>query len=107
MTCAGGLILDSTGTVGVNEIVADEQLKIYPNPGNNYVHMHSSGAAITEITVINIAGMKVYHTETAAVYDAIVRTDSWPAGMYFIEVRSAAGLVVKKWLKDRDRRIES
>jgi hypothetical protein len=73
-------------------------LHIYPNPGSSSFHMDypGQGEGHANILARDVSGKIIYQSETAP---ESVYTDSWPVGIYFIQVRHSGKTYNAKWIK--------
>ena len=80
------LLLSST--VGINETEElRTQVKLYPNPFQNTLFFEYDKPASVELDVYSVLGQRVAH-ETFFTQGRIeIHTDSFPKGMYFVNVR--------------------
>lgn len=77
--------------VGINENEKD-LFKIYPNPSNGIFEIVNGKQQIENIEVSNVYGRKIYsHSFTPS-----IDLSSQPSGIYFMQIRSEQGVVVKK-----------
>lgn len=84
------------GTVGEEEMVANDQILIYPNPARNTITIESTAADIQ---------IKVYSIEAKLVYESTLNSDhskenidveSWPRGVYNVSCTSDSGTEVRR-----------
>ncbi|MCB0520473.1 MAG: T9SS type A sorting domain-containing protein [Lewinellaceae bacterium] len=85
-------------------IAGDTPIKIYPNPASNElnveVHANAEGPATFEVR--NHAGGKIYLQELELLEGTNtlpIHLEGWPAGVYFIKVKTEAGTTTEKFLK--------
>lgn len=87
-------------SVGINEIIVDENVEIYPNPAKNFLKVqYRDGIKMLEsIKVLDLAGRTVRnYTDINAIDFTIPREDLTP-GLYIVQVGLANGVVNKKIL---------
>ncbi len=60
--CKGDTVVSSISVIGIEEIIAQERIKIYPNPsdGKLYIDISKIGEKIDEIQVLNSYGQLVF-----------------------------------------------
>lgn len=109
------IAIDANGEyieLGVNEIepvivknallTSTEEVRstilIYPNPIADLVHIETGGTMVQEVTVLSSTGIQIYNSTTPSA-SSTINTDLWPAGIYYITVRTAAELLTKKVVK--------
>ncbi len=84
-------------TTGINQLsVNSEQLSIYPNPtsGQFTISLNSNQNGCT-VEVYNVMGEKIYQSVLYNSQNSI-DLNIQPAGMYFIYLKSEAGIQVEK-----------
>ncbi|HCS21081.1 MAG TPA: hypothetical protein DIW47_11070 [Bacteroidetes bacterium] len=82
---------------GVDELVKDEQLSLYPVPAGAELNIESS-LPMQKIHVYNAAGQKLSTHEVSGNKAEIV-TDMLPAGVYFLEIHTTEGVINRKFSK--------
>lgn len=72
-------------------ILNQVSLEVYPNPFLDYLMIHSNNTRINELRVVNALGQTLFFQK--ALNNNTFRLDgiNWPAGFYFIQVRTSAG----------------
>ncbi len=68
--------------------VSKQEIKVYPNPCNDYVEI--SGKDIVQYTVVNALGVKIRQSRVEADVQRI-NTAKWPKGIYIVEFTDAEG----------------
>jgi hypothetical protein len=81
-------------TVGINENGEKEYVSVYPNPASDYIQVGSNGE-ISNVTIVNTVGQVVYN-QNVGVNTLRVSTESLPNGVYFINIKTAAGTTTQK-----------
>jgi hypothetical protein len=99
----GWKISYASSNVGINEAEKNtlSNLSIYPNPASKQLNLAfvAQNSSSVSISLTNVAGLKVYnetfsnHSET---YNQTIDVSSFPKGMYFIDIRSENGNVIRK-----------
>jgi len=99
----GWKISYASSNVGINEaeMATLSNLNIYPNPASKQLNLAfvAQNTSSVSISLSNVAGMKVYdqtisnHSEN---YTQTIDVSSFPKGMYFINIRSENGNVIRK-----------
>lgn len=72
------------------------KVKIYPNPTSNTLYISSENTVIETISIYSITGKKVFKSTNES---NSIDVSSLSKGMYFIEISSANGKSVKKFIK--------
>jgi hypothetical protein len=80
---------------GIEENEA-ENFSIYPNPATNLVNIESA-SPISSIRIINYTGQVVYNQNVSG-SNVQVNTGDFPAGVYFVNIRTAEGTTTQKLL---------
>jgi hypothetical protein len=75
--------------VGVNEL--DNQVAVYPNPAQDYVMVEAT-SNIRSIVITNYMGQVVSSNKSVELTQTRIETSSLSAGVYFVEVETAAGI---------------
>ena len=95
MTSVGDLSILLSGWVNVYENKAEEnEISIYPNPARDFVNI-SGNDLINSVKVYNCLGMMVEEIEVNA-NEAEINTSDYNTGIYFFNVQSENGNLVKK-----------
>jgi hypothetical protein len=88
-------------TEGINNRVSLSDITISPNPASSEITVSGRQEAVGSIDVYNTLGDKVY---TAPITDnrspITINITSLPSGMYFAEIKSEKGILVKKFIKE-------
>jgi len=69
---------------------------IYPNPAKDFVYISSTEAAISQITVFDIAGRKIMQKNTQSQNSVEIPVSEWVAGIYFAQIETDKGVVTRK-----------
>lgn len=95
--------LSETVTVEINDVSIEEfenRLEIFPNPVNDKLFINGV-AAIEEINIYNITGVKVYHEEGRMNNEKYtIDVNNLQNGMYIIDVKTTNGNIVKRFTKE-------
>ena len=88
------LIWDNCGTVGLNQILIDDKIKIFPNPSNNNLKIDvSNEIQIQKIELFEIGGKKV---KTYYITDRNLNISGLNSGTYFLRILTSEGRLVEK-----------
>ena len=86
-------------SVGVDELqVTSYELRVYPNPTTGELRVTSYELQVTSIEVFDIYGRKC-HLSPVTCHENI-NISHLPAGIYFVKIRTEAGEVVRKVVKE-------
>ncbi len=108
-TEGGGVFKRSLSDIlaGVENISADNDISIYPNPATNQLTIHSSSfhnEAVT-VSIMNVLG-EMMQEEKASPQPSpkerefTINIKNLPAGIYFLEIKTENGSVVKRFVKE-------
>lgn len=87
--------------VGVNNLIAENKISVYPNPSNGKIFVENTTKRIAfkdgEIRIYNLYGEKIYSDKIKS--DKIqIDLDNIAAGLYLIEIHSGQTIITKKIL---------
>lgn len=87
--------------LGINNLPANTDASIYPNPGRNQLNIHFAQAPKNAaVTVTDALGVKVQEVNGINAGDWILDTRTYSAGIYFIQIREGAATETYKWMKN-------
>lgn len=93
-TSMAGLYLLDGQTNGLTENELENELKIYPNPAANLVHLEvGSGKSIESVRITDMNGKIILETASAD-----ISLTNLNAGNYFVSVQCNSGMILKKLL---------
>jgi hypothetical protein len=78
----------SYGSVGVEDVVAEENINVYPNPAKSVVNVYAEN--LNKVTVYNSIGQMVY-TQVADSDNMMINVESWTNGLYYINLETKSG----------------
>jgi hypothetical protein len=88
------LIWDNCGTVGLNQILIDDKIKIFPNPSNNNLKIDvSNSIEIGNIELFDISGKKAKTYNTT---DRNLNISGFSSGTYFLRISTTEGGLAHK-----------
>ncbi len=92
-----GIMPDSSVVAGVNEISANNNILIYPNPASDVVNIDLSGVRATKIRLLDAEGREVM-TQTPSVNAKVetINCSGFSDGIYFVELLTEGGLISSK-----------
>ena len=77
------IIIDAP--LGISSL--NENVKIYPNPTNNILHIQSS-ETIDNMRIIDLDGREIMHQKFVNSNSIQLNVSAWKSGIYFIEYYS-------------------
>ena len=85
--------------VGVQDIYSENNLKIYPNPANNYVKVDvSCSKSVSKVEIVDLTGKAIFIDESFN--DNIIDVSSFRKGMYLIKITFYNNKIMfKKFIK--------
>ena len=87
-----------TPLMGIESIVEDNSISIYPNPTNSEVNI-SSENIINSIEIFNSLGQRVYYSVVNST-EKIIDISSFTNGVYILGVNTENGVIRKKIIKN-------
>lgn len=94
----GPVVMDTCTSVGINETNIHTELKVYPNPVQNILHIEISSQKqqIENIQIIDINGRIIFNS-----YQSTINTSELSQGIYFYQVEMSDGELVRgKFVKE-------
>lgn len=86
--------------VGIKENEFGGGLSIYPNPANSVLNIRSENyLGSSTILITDILGKTIIETSKADLYNTSINIEQLNSGVYFLNIRSEKGLMVKKFVK--------
>lgn len=89
-------IIMGEGVVGLNDIMTNVDVNIYPNPANKFINV-SSLSIIDRVQITNVLGQVVMVKEIGA-NGANINIENLKSGNYFVTIYSNEGVATKKLL---------
>lgn len=91
------LTLTITETDNIRDLLPAGLIKAYPNPGKDFIRIESS-VLMDQATLINLNGQTVRAlSQTSQTMD--LNTSDLPAGIYLLQVETAEGVWMQRWMK--------
>jgi hypothetical protein len=84
----------ASGTTAVQETALTNDIQIFPNPANNVFHVR--GDNISEIEILNLAGVLVFKNNSTTQIDMT----NFKNGIYLVRIKQGNITVVKKLVKE-------
>ena len=89
-----------TGLVKVNKVASTELVRVYPNPIQNVLNIHSD-TTIEQLIVSNAFGKIVFRAEEIQNKTHQLDVRSFPAGVYFVSIYTSSKTVTIKTIKNK------
>ncbi len=89
---------DSTGTVGINSISTVNQLKVFPNPAQDFVTIENDNLLFNRIKIIDINGKLVKQIDQNNLTGKLDISDL-PGGQYIFSFETADKVITQKIIK--------
>ena len=85
-------------TVSLTSNELSKNIRLYPNPVTNEMHINSTDEKIRSVEVYNTTGKSVLR-QTLNVSNTTVSTSNWESGVYFVTIRTNSGNTTMKVVK--------
>ncbi len=89
-------VVKSTATAIVNEKL--ESIQIAPNPANDYIKLINNNFDNIDISILNTSG-KIVLQKSNLDKDCTISVSDLQSGIYFIQINSNEGQIIKKFIK--------
>ena len=86
---------------GVDEPSLAETIRIYPNPASSIVHISNNYNTIERVRIFDLKGRVVFNKKYDQENLVELNIDSWPVGLYSIELFARDEKITKQLLKYR------
>lgn len=99
---SGGLFTIVCQTTGLDEILGDDDISIYPNPGHSSLNLINKGSMeINRITVLTVSG-KMLMDQIIDLDNPIISLNmpELSKGVYIIKIESGKKEIIKKYILD-------
>ncbi len=84
------------GATSINDLTADMNASLYPNPATDLVNIKTN-FAISNIKVVNYVGQVVFNQNVNQM-NFQINTSNYGSGMYFVQITNTEGVVITKRL---------
>lgn len=84
-----------TAGVGVNNILANSDVKVYPNPAKENVSIETIKGNNNVITILDLSGKIIEMVNTSKTI-TVLNTSNLTSGIYFIQITNEFGSITKK-----------
>lgn len=81
--------------IGLDEL--SSQIKLYPNPAENYLEIHSSIATIESVSILDLSGKSILNFSCNH-KDVLLPIERLNPGNYFVQLKNEEGLIATKRL---------
>ncbi len=82
------------GDAGLEEYFLKQQISIFPNPATSDFTISSKDVAIEKIEIMTITGQKIYENNPIS-ESTTIDSSSFAKGMYFVQMHTQKGIVLK------------
>ncbi len=93
---ASAIVALKAGATSINEVNADLNVNVYPNPASSFVNIQTN-FEIKSLKVVNYVGQVVFDQVIGQV-NYQINTSDFVSGMYFVQIEANDGTVVTKRL---------
>ena len=85
--------------LGVAEEILEKQIRIYPNPFENQLHIFSEKYVLERLTLFDMRGRKILSFNTSGL-ETTIDTKDLETAMYLLNIQTASGVIVKQIIKN-------
>ncbi len=87
------------GETVVDDVIASDEVKLFPNPVTDVLHINTTNRMYQTLTITNSIGQTILQQNINATETAIP-VSKLAADIYYISLRGSAGVAVKRFVKD-------
>lgn len=84
------------GTTQVTDVINNDDIRIYPNPTNNYITIDLSSYKDAKIRIYNLMGMKIYENKIKKTNKTKINLSFAPRGVYLLQILTDNGTYSRK-----------
>jgi hypothetical protein len=84
-------------SLGINDVLSDNNLVIYPNPVTDKLIIENGELKINNVEIFDIAGKKL---STIDYQLPTINVSVLPAGIYFVKITTDKGVLTNKFIKE-------
>lgn len=88
--------MNFNASLSIDENELNASVNVFPNPAVNEVKISVDGNNFTAVSIVDLTGKVVYTTTVNGLTETTVNTANFAAGMYTVNVQTAAGIATKK-----------
>jgi hypothetical protein len=93
----GTFTVTLSSVLGLEEATIDSMIQLYPNPSTGVFHLQNGSDESVRLSVLNAIGQKIYSMNNVG-KSASISLESFPSGIYFLNVITSSGTVLTKKL---------
>ena len=95
-----GVIASDLDGVSIQETMSkDGNVEVYPNPARDYIKLSANNYQLSAVRIYNYLGILIEEIEVNS-SDIEINVSDYSNGVYFIEVQTENGNIVKKIIKN-------
>lgn len=96
------LSANNTTTLGFNDIPVGKELKLMPNPANDYLYVQHNLGRINSLEIMNMEGkQELVQLKNEGENFCEINTQELSPGMYLLRISYNAGMVIRKFIVKR------
>ncbi len=81
-------------------IIKDKNIKVFPNPAKDYLHLESKDLKVEQIECYNSLGQVLFSHRTIYDYSTRIPLPDLVAGAYVLKIYTEEGIVVRQFVKN-------
>lgn len=85
-------------SVGMEDVRNEERITLFPNPTNQFLHIHANFSLVETAEIYNLLGMKISEQNISA--GEPINLAELPTGVYYLSVKTTNGMVSQKFVKE-------
>ncbi len=96
-TCRGTCCTKSyfNQLTGIDELLADFNLRVYPNPTSGYLKIEADGY-FSRVTIADVTGKSILDRQTGKTLSAELQLQDLPRGIYFVRIYTVDNIAVSR-----------
>jgi hypothetical protein len=88
-------------TAGINRIVVNNSISVYPNPANKAITIHSPMLIVNcQLSIVDVIRNKIYQQNISGI-DNTIDVSKWSEGVYFYEIKGSNGNAHGKFMIEK------